>query len=205
MNAQDGRARRSSRLKHDTHERILHAVRKMLSDGHHNITVKTIAGEARCSIGTVYNHFPGGVNAMMVSLGRQAAARSLSRVQQLLDSSGPGPALELFPVYVCEDIIALDGIPQWSLPDITDPTVPEWITQPSTPQMLDLLLLNGYGRTENTVNIARTAVYLTRGAILSYCVEMASAPTDGDRLHCASDLLASAHKVVPTAMSLFHE
>lgn len=205
MNAHDGRTLRSSRLKHGTHERILHAVRKMLSDGHHNITVKAIAEEAQCSIGTVYNHFPGGVNAVMVDVGRRAAARSLSRVQELLESSGPGPALELFPVYVCEDIIALDGIPQWSPPDVTDQTIPEWITQPSTPQMFNLLLLNGYGRTENTMNIARTAVYLTRGAILSYCVEMASAPTEGDRLHCASDLLASAHKVVPTAMNLFNE
>jgi len=198
----DGRTRRAEVARNKTHAKILAVAKRMLSNNHGPLTIKEVASTSGYSIATVYNHFPRGVNSIILELGHAVAVAAIESAQRIVESAGPLVAAEMFPVFFCEQVIETGGVAPWALSIDDKEVAAEWFSQPSISQIMNLLVQGGDPRDDVTHGIAQTSVYLTRGAIITYCIQVRSETDAEQRRRHGEDLLAAARRAVPDAFRI---
>lgn len=198
----DGRTRRAEAVRNNTHAEILDAAKSMLANNRGPLTIKEVASAAGYSIATVYNHFPRGVNGILLEIGHAVATAAIESAQRIVESAGPVAAAEMFPVFVCDQVIETGGVAPWALSIDDEEVAAEWFSQPSTSQIVNLLVQGGEPRDDVTYRIAQTSVYLTRGAIITYCIRLRSETDPEQRRQHGEDLLAAARRALSDAFRM---
>ena len=190
----DGRSLRAERVRQDNKAEILKAASELLSANRGNaITVRMIAKQAKVSIATVYNHFPGSTPEIYIEVGNRLVDSAAEATREKLESEGPVAAAEFLPVAVCTQVAKLGA---GSFDVITSRQVGGsafFGDPPPEATMYEFLVGAGLEANERTQDAARTIAYLIRGVIFSF----ASHATTG----FASEIATTEEELMSVAAS----
>lgn len=190
----DGRSLRAERVRQDNKAEILKAASELLSANRGNaITVRMIAKQAKVSIATVYNHFPGSTPEIYIEVGNRLVDSAAEATREKLESEGPVAAAEFLPVAVCTQVAKLGA---GCFDVITSRQVGGsafFGDPPPEATMYEFLVGAGLEANERTQDAARTIAYLIRGVIFSF----ASHATTG----FASEIATTEEELMSVAAS----
>lgn len=190
----DGRSLRAERVRQDNKAEILKAASELLSANRGNaITVRMIAKQAKVSIATVYNHFPGSTPEIYIEVGNRLVDSAAEATREKLESEGPVAAAEFLPVAVCTQVAKLGA---GCFDVITSRQVGGsafFGDPPPEATMYEFLVGAGLEANERTQDAARTIAYLVRGVIFSF----ASHATTG----FASEIATTEEELMSVAAS----